>query len=146
MGFQLHPRLAADTVELCRWDLCRILLMNDATYPWLIMVPQRAETREIHELSEGEAATLMGEIARASRALEQAVSAHKMNVAALGNLVPQLHVHVVARFEGDPAWPGPIWGVAPPQPYETGALAERMAALLPLLSASDDLAKSAGSA
>lgn len=127
--FVLHERLAADTVPLDDWPLCRVLLMNDASYPWLILVPRRADLKEIHDLDAGDRAQLTEEICRASRALQSRFQPDKINVGALGNLVPQLHVHVIARFRTDPAWPGPVWGKQPPVPYESGALQERMAAL-----------------
>ena len=117
MTFRLHDRLAADTAEFDRWELSRVLLMNDAAYPWLIVVPERDDVREIHQLSRADAAVLMEEVTRASRILEAAFRPDKINVGALGNVVPQLHVHVVARFASDPAWPGPVWGAAPPTPY-----------------------------
>ena len=127
--FELHPQLAADTIEVELWPCCRVLLMNDATYPWLILVPQRPGLRELHDLSAGDMAQVTGEIVRASRVMERLFQPVKINVAALGNQVPQLHIHVIARFDGDPAWPKPVWGVAPSVPYEAGALAERLAAL-----------------
>lgn len=127
--FDLHPQLAADTLEVARWDCCRVLLMNDAAYPWLILVPQRPGLRDFHQLSVGDLALATAEIVRASQALERLFQPVKINVAALGNMVPQLHIHVIARFEDDPAWPQPVWGVAPAEPYGTEALAERLAAL-----------------
>lgn len=127
--FVLNERLAADTITLADWPLCRVLLMNDAGYPWLILVPRQAGLTEIHQLSAGDRSTLIEEIARASRALESKFEPDKINVGALGNLVPQLHVHVIARFRSDPAWPGPVWGKQPPVAYEAGALQERVGAL-----------------
>ena len=105
--FELHPRLAADTREVTRLSLCRVLLMNDRRFPWLILVPARADIREIHQLSAPDRATLVEEIATVAQAMETLHKADKMNVAALGNQVPQLHVHVIARFTSDPAWPNP---------------------------------------
>lgn len=125
--FVLHERLAADTVALADWPLSRVLLMNDQSYPWLILVPRRPGLKEIHDLGKDERAQLTEEICRASRALQSRFSPDKINVGALGNLVPQLHVHVIARFKSDPAWPGPVWGKQPPVPYESGALQERVA-------------------
>ena len=120
MTFELHPRLAADTIELEQGplSLCKLLLMNDCTYPWLIMVPERGNIKEIHELSVDDQVQLVTEISTISSALQRATGAPKMNVAALGNMVPQLHIHVIARFENDSAWPGPIWGKVPVQPYQ----------------------------
>ncbi|MGD0191383.1 MAG: HIT family protein [Rhizomicrobium sp.] len=99
------------------WTLSRVLLMNDARYPWLILVPRRLDAVEIHDLGASDRATLMEEISRASKALKSATGAAKINVGALGNLVPQLHVHIVARMIGDAVWPGPVWGRGEPQPY-----------------------------
>lgn len=127
--FVLHERLAADTVALDDWPLCRVLLMNDANYPWLILVPRRPDLKEIHDLGKDDRAQLTEEICRASLALLSRFTPDKINVGALGNLVPQLHVHVIARFTTDPAWPGPVWGKQPPVPYESAALQERVAAL-----------------
>lgn len=127
--FTLHPRLAADTVELARWPMCRVLLMNDANYPWLILVPQKPDLRELHHLSPENQATLMAEVSRAARALETVYTPTKINVAALGNVVEQLHVHVIARFADDAAWPGPIWGKVPVAPYDDDALRQTTAKL-----------------
>jgi len=127
--FVLHERLAADSVALADWPLCRVLLMNDASYPWLILVPRRPDLKEIHDLDAAARAQLTEEICRASRALQSSVAPDKINVGALGNLVPQLHVHVIARFKDDPAWPGPVWGARPAVPYGSGDLQERVAAM-----------------
>lgn len=127
--FELHPRLAADTREVTRLPLCRVLLMNDRRFPWLILVPQRPEIREIHQLSPADRATLVEEIARVAQAMEKLHKADKMNVAALGNQVPQLHVHVIARFASDPAWPNPIWGRGTAEAYEPGQMATAIAAV-----------------
>jgi diadenosine tetraphosphate (Ap4A) HIT family hydrolase len=117
-AFELHPRLAADTVFVADWSLSRVLLMNDARYPWLILVPRRDNLVELHDLSAADRAVLIEEIARASGALKSLSGAAKINVGALGNLVPQLHIHVVARKPGDAAWPGPVWGQGVAVPYE----------------------------
>lgn len=127
--FVLHERLAADTITLADWPLCRVLLMNDASYPWLILVPRQAGLSEIHELAADDRSRLIEEIARASLTLKSGFEPDKINVGALGNMVPQLHIHVIARFRSDPAWPGPVWGKQPPVPYESGALEERIVAL-----------------
>ena len=121
----LHPTLARDTVEVVRWPLCRVLMMNDRRYPWLILVPEREAIREIHELPAADRAVLIEEITRASEALVRLVRPDKVNVGALGNIVPQLHVHVVARFAADLAWPGPVWGSGPAIPYSADELEER---------------------
>lgn len=124
--FILHEGLAADCITLDDWPLCRVLLMNDATYPWLILVPRRAGLRDFHDVGQDDMPQFTGEISRASRALQSSFAPVKINVAALGNMVPQLHVHIIARFSDDPAWPGPIWGKVPARPYESGALQERV--------------------
>ena len=133
--FTLHPRLAADTVLVTEWPLCRVLLMNDASYPWLILVPEVPDAVDLHDLDAGQGAELMREIRQASRALRDLVGAHKMNVAALGNVVPQLHIHVIARFEQDPAWPRPVWGVVPARPYAEAELEARLSELRAALGA-----------
>ena len=121
MAFKLHPKLAADTFLVADWPVNRVLLMNDTTFPWLILVPQREGLRDLHDVSAADEAAFWGEINLAARTLKGLTSADKMNVAALGNMVPQLHVHVIARFDGDAAWPGPVWGAVPPVAYEDGA-------------------------
>ena len=125
--FELHPQLAKDTVLVKNLALCRVLLMKDATYPWLILVPERADIREIHTLSEADQIILMREMTHVSRTVEALFDADKMNVAALGNMVPQLHIHIIARFERDAAWPGPVWGKVPAKPYEPDALDDLVA-------------------
>lgn len=115
--FALHPRLAADTVAVGDLPLSRVLLSRNACWPWLILVPRRAGAVEIHRLEAADQIQLMAEIARASRVMEAVFRPDKLNVAAIGNLVPQLHVHVVARTRGDAAWPGPVWGSGFEQAY-----------------------------
>lgn len=117
--FELDPRLDADCLFLADWPLCRVLRMNDRAYPWLILVPRRTAKREIIDLASADQAMLLEEIGRASRAMTKALKPEKLNVAALGNMVPQLHVHVIARFADDPAWPRPIWGVQAPRPFDS---------------------------
>ena len=117
-SFRLHERLAADTAPVADWALSRVLLMNDARYPWIILVPRRAALSEIHDLKHAERMVLVEEINRASLGLKTIVNAVKINVGALGNMVAQLHVHVVARKPGDAAWPGPVWGYGQAVPYE----------------------------
>lgn len=127
--FELHPQLAADTVSVCVWPLCEVLLLTDANYPWLVLVPVRPDLRDFHELSPDDMVTAGREISRASEALVSLFAPDKINVAALGNMVPQLHIHVVARHTDDIAWPNPIWGVAPALPYTPDALDARLSDL-----------------
>jgi diadenosine tetraphosphate (Ap4A) HIT family hydrolase len=120
--FVLHERLEADSVHITDWPLCRVLLLNDSTYPWVVLVPRRHGVVEMHELDQNDRQTLMEEMTTAAHRLQNHVKATKMNVAALGNVVPQLHVHVIARFDTDPAWPRPVWGAVPARPYSPEAL------------------------
>lgn len=133
MTFELHSRLAADTHPVCELPLCRVLLMNDAQYPWFILVPRRAGVREVYQLSDADQAQLWRESAALSRAAMRAFAGEKLNLAALGNVVAQLHLHHVVRYARDPAWPAPVWGRLPPQPYAADALAQRRALLEPEL-------------
>lgn len=129
MSFVLHPQLAQDTVPVVDLALCSVLLSNDAGYPWLVLVPRVADVREIVDLDDMQQATLMREIAQASRVLQRLFAPDKLNVAALGNMVPQLHVHVLARFTHDAAWPAPVWGREPARGYEATEHAQRLARL-----------------
>lgn len=117
LEFELDPRLVTDTIAIGDFPLCRLLLMNDSQYPWLILVPRRAGVTELYHLSTEEQQQLMAEVAELSETLADLFQARKMNVATLGNMVPQLHVHVIARQMTDPAWPGPVWGKVPAVPY-----------------------------
>lgn len=134
-AFALHPRLAADSLVLGDFPLSRLLLMNDAQYPWFILVPRRAGAREIYQLTEADQQQLLRESGALSRAIMTAYAGEKLNIAALGNVVPQLHLHHVVRHAQDPAWPRPVWGVQPPRPYAPAELEARRAALRPLLPA-----------
>lgn len=134
MEFQLDPRLAADCHRLGSLPLCELLLMNDAHYPWCILVPRRPGIREIYELPAADQAHLMAESVSLGRALRTAFGGDKLNVAALGNVVPQLHLHHVVRRVGDAAWPAPVWGKAAPLPYtaeQARDFAARLADVLP---------------
>lgn len=131
--FRLHDRLAGDTFAVSRLRLSRLLLSRDARFPWLILVPERPAVIGLHELETDDRHHLIEEIAEVSAALETLLSPDRINVAALGNLVPQLHVHVVARFRGDAAWPGPIWGHGSAEAYAPGAAEALMARLRRLL-------------
>ena len=130
--FQLHERLAADTHNLGRSQLCEILLMNDRTWPWIILVPAVPDIREIYQLGKEQQQRLLEESSTLSQGMMEIFGGDKMNVAALGNMVPQLHLHHIVRFEGDPVWPGPVWGKQPPVPYEDGELEQIKAKLKPL--------------
>lgn len=124
--FDLHPQLAADTHPVASLPLCELRLMDDANYPWLVLVPRVNEARELIDLTPAQQAALMDDISRASRALDALYRPFKLNVAALGNAVPQLHLHVIARFEDDPAWPRPVWGMVAARPYSPEALVIRI--------------------
>lgn len=131
--FELHSKLAADTYNLGRSGLCEILLMNDSTWPWIILVPAVPDIREIYQLTAEQQTRLMKESSILSEGMMALFGGDKMNVAALGNMVPQLHLHHIVRFEGDPAWPGPVWGNQPPVAYGTAQLDQVKRKLQPLL-------------
>lgn len=116
--FALHPQLAKDCFKVGDLPLSTVLLCNDANYPWVILVPRRADIREAFQLSETDQLQLMTESNGVLELMNQHFDADKMNVAALGNQVPQLHVHHIVRYQNDDAWPGPIWGAVPNKPYE----------------------------
>lgn len=128
-AFALHPQLAQDTHFVTDLPLCRVLLMNESRYPWLILVPRRANVREIIELSADERTQLWAESDQVSRVLLALFQADKLNLGALGNLVPQLHLHHLARFQTDAAWPAPVWGKFPPIAYSGVQAAERVQAI-----------------
>ena len=127
--WHLDPQLAADTHPVAHLPLSELRLMDDANHPWLILVPRVAGAVEWIDLDDAAQAGLTREIALASRALQSAFKPHKLNVAALGNMVPQLHVHVIARYREDIAWPRPVWGTATAKPYTPEALVERISIL-----------------
>jgi diadenosine tetraphosphate (Ap4A) HIT family hydrolase len=114
---ELHPQLEKDCLLVGRFTLCRLLLMRDANYPWFILVPDREGIREIFQLDETDQVQLLRESSRLSAVLVERFRADKLNIAALGNLVPQLHLHHVVRYRDDPAWPAPVWGRLPVCPY-----------------------------
>jgi diadenosine tetraphosphate (Ap4A) HIT family hydrolase len=133
VSFVLHERLEADTIAVAELELSTVRLMRDANYPWLILIPRHPHVSELIDLSTDDQAVLMTEIAAASWALRSEARCDKLNVATLGNMVPQLHVHVIARTTSDPAWPKPVWGAVAAKAYGTGeaeALAQRLAAAL----------------
>lgn len=117
-AFELDGRIDRDSELVKKLDLCQLRLQNDSRWPWLVMVPERNGMSEIFDLSPSDQALLSAEINRVAAAFKQATGATKINVGALSNIVRQLHVHVIARFEGDPNWPGPIWGFGQATPYE----------------------------
>lgn len=132
MTFQLDSRLEADTIPVGDLALCSVLLLNDARFPWFVLVPRLNGISELTDLSEEQSIQLMQEIRIATRVMLELSKPDKVNVGALGNIVPQLHVHVIGRFRSDPAWPGPVWGHGTKSPYPdhaVTALIERAAAL-----------------
>jgi len=131
--FELHAQLAKDCLVVGDLELTRVLLMNDAQYPWLILVPRRPDVVEVFQLTALDQHRLWEEVSEVSALLAGHFSADKMNVAALGNVVSQLHVHVIARRRDDAAWPRPVWGVNPASPYAETELAARVAELTILL-------------
>ncbi len=123
--FKLDDRLAGDSVPVTDLPLSTVRLMNERSWPWLILVPRRPALVELIDLDAAERSRLMEEIARAAETLRTLYTPDKLNVAALGNFVPQLHIHVIARFRDDPAWPRPVWNVKPSrEPYDEPALSE----------------------
>lgn len=125
--FELHTQLEKDCTVVGELALSKLLLMNDAHYPWLVLVPMRKSKREWYELDESDQQQLLHEANALAKFLQQKTGAKKMNIGALGNMVPQLHVHVIARFENDAAWPAPVWGKAPAVAYDEKNLAEMIA-------------------
>ena len=128
-AFQLDPRLEKDTVLISDWHLCQVRLMNESRYPWVILIPKVESVSEIHELTEEQQQLLLGESMRLSKALDQLFSPHKLNIAALGNMVRQLHVHHIVRYEDDASFPKPVWGVGDAVPYSTQVLEETISGL-----------------
>jgi diadenosine tetraphosphate (Ap4A) HIT family hydrolase len=118
-SFELHPRLAADTAFVTDLDLSKLLLLNDSQYPWTLLVPRRPDIKEAHHLSDADQQQLLRESNMLCKVMEELFNPHKLNVAAIGNVVPQLHIHHIARFETDPAWPAPVWGALPAVPYSS---------------------------
>ena len=137
----LHPQLRKETIEIVVLRLSRVLLLNDSRFQWLILVPDRPSVTELHTLNAADQMILMSELTVCSRVLESLYRPDKINIGALGNLVPQLHIHVVARFHTDAAWPGPVWGFGERQPYSTSVLEDTVTSLRKLLR--NELAKEA---
>lgn len=127
--FELHPQLKKDTVIVGQFKLSLVLLHRDANFPWCILVPKREKMREIHHLADEDQIQLIRESSHLSEVMTSLFAPTTMNIAELGNMVPQLHLHHVARFEGDPAWPKAIWGTCPPAEYDPEELAERVTRL-----------------
>ncbi|MEO3384809.1 HIT family protein [Mesorhizobium sp. CAU 1741] len=133
-GFELDPRIERDTEPLMWLGLCELRVMNDRRWPWLMLVPQRVRAVELHDLTPLDQTMLTFEADMVSKALKETTSCRKINIAALGNVVPQLHVHLVARNEGDPGWPGPVWGYGQREPYRREDLHQFIAAIKASLS------------
>lgn len=121
--FRLDPQLQSDTIDLGDFPLCRLLLMRDANYPWFILVPRRPDLKEIYQLGNRDQQQLCRESNHLSRSLATTFKADKINIAALGNVVSQLHIHHIVRYHTDPAWPKPVWGLLPHKPYGPGQAA-----------------------
>jgi len=115
--FDMHPMLVSDTIEIAKLDCCKVLLMNDSHYPWLILVPQRPGLQELHDLKSEDLVLTTSELVKCSKVMEKLFSPDKINIGLLGNQVPQLHIHIIARFTTDPAWPKPVWGQVPVLSY-----------------------------
>ncbi len=131
--FELHKQLATDCLTIGDLPLCRVLLMNDCQYPWCILVPRRESIREAYQLSLLDQQQLSTESNYWAAGMARLFHAQKMNIAALGNVVPQLHIHHIARFENDPSWPAPVWGKHTAVPYTTDELGRRTVILQTLL-------------
>ena len=128
--FELDPRLEADTLPLADLPLCRALLMNDARYPWVVLVPRVPSVSEVFELSQAEQAQLWQEATQLGAAMKEGFQGDKLNIATLGNVVSQLHIHLVVRYTDDASWPAPVWGNGTPKPYELAQQGERREQLL----------------
>ena len=134
MNFILHPHLKQDCIELGRFQLCRLLLMNDSQYPWFILVPEKPELSEIYQLNKSDRMLMIEESSYLSEKLAQIYDADKMNIASLGNIVSQLHIHHIVRYQTDKTWPGPVWGQLDPIPYTASEIATIKATLASHLS------------
>ncbi|MBF0150748.1 MAG: HIT domain-containing protein [Magnetococcales bacterium] len=130
---KLHPTLVKDCIPAGSLSACTLLLMNDSQYPWLILVPDRPGLKDLDELTEADATLVQADIKWACQALRTLFQPDKLNVAALGNMVPQLHIHVIARFASDRAWPKPVWGLHPPAPYDNETLSDRLSQIKALI-------------
>jgi diadenosine tetraphosphate (Ap4A) HIT family hydrolase len=126
MTFQLHPRLEQDCIAIGRFELCRLLMMNDSQYPWFILVPERPDLQEIYQLNKAERELLTEESSYLAENLAALYKADKMNIAAIGNRVPQLHIHHIVRYQVDKAWPAPVWGKFDAVPYTERQIADNL--------------------
>ena len=133
MTFQLHPRLEQDCIELGHFKLCRLLLMNDSQFPWFLLIPERPDLTEQHQLSKPDRVQLIDESCYLSENLATLFNADKMNIAAIGNLVPQLHIHHIVRYRSDLAWPGPVWGRFDPINYTLDKIRQITQLLIPII-------------
>ncbi|GLQ31253.1 HIT domain-containing protein [Litoribrevibacter albus] len=129
VNFELHERLEADTYHIGDFPLCKVLLMNDQRFPWFILVPRKGQMTELYHLTEEDRVSYIQETSFLSQKIMDAFSGHKLNVATLGNVVPQLHIHHVVRYRDDAAWPGPVWGFGEAVPYTDEVLKERLSRL-----------------
>jgi len=129
----LHPQLAQDCFIVGQFPLSALLLLNDSQYPWFILVPQRQDVNEIHQLSASDQQQLIRESSLLAACIEKEFKADKINIAALGNMVPQLHIHHIVRYKNDPAWPAPVWGYATAVPYNSDLAASLCARMCRLL-------------
>jgi len=127
MTFQLHPRLKQDCIAIGRFELCQLLMMDDNQYPWFILVPERADVQEIYQLSKTERQLLTEESSYLAENLAALYQADKMNIATIGNIVPQLHIHHIVRYQTDKAWPAPVWGKFDAIPYTEQQIADNLA-------------------
>ena len=135
--FKLHPQLEKDCEIVGDYPLCRLLLLNDRQYPWVILVPRREDITESFQLNIQDQLQLQKESTNVLAMMAKHFNADKMNVAALGNVVPQLHIHHIARFKNDPAWPKPVWGVLPSVAYSANEIEKSLADLRRLFSSGD---------
>jgi diadenosine tetraphosphate (Ap4A) HIT family hydrolase len=124
--FELHPRLEADSRFVCALSLCQVRISLDANYPWFLLIPELSDIKELHHMSEEQQHMLTNESQILAKAIEICFGPDKLNIASLGNVVPQLHVHHIARFRDDKAWPAPVWGHSPAQSYDESDLADRI--------------------
>lgn len=124
--FELHPQLRKDSELVVELSLCEVRLINDANYPWLILVPKVANIKDVIDLNDSQQQTLWQESALVSKVLKHLFTPDKLNLAALGNMVPQLHLHLIARFKDDVSWPNPIWGKVAAKPYSASEMADRI--------------------